>query len=194
MVTKLSKQVSKRALAGCLATGLAIATGISALAPTPTSAQETTGGITIFGGVDPDYRLGYSIDFNQPYSNRARYYLRVTGDKLPRDVTELTITYPSAFNEMQGKLNCGEIKLRKGRYRGDEDLPLDDVVCDDEAKTVQIFPEEPIPANTSLVIVFDRVNNPRRYGIHYFNLKLMYQGDVLPQYVGTWTLEVAAEQ
>ena len=187
MVTKFTKRI----LAGCLVTGLAIATGISALAPIRTSAQETTGGITIFGGIDPEYRLAYSIDYNEAFSNRSRYYLRVAGSKLRRDVTELTISYPSAFNEMQGQLNCNEIKLRTGRYRGDRDLALSDVICDDEAKVIQIYPQEPIPANTSLVVVFDRVRNPRRYGVHYFNLRMMYQGDVVSQYVGTWTLEVA---
>jgi len=42
--------------------------------------------------------------------------------------------------------------------------------------------------------VFSNVRNPNRYGYHYFNLRMMYQGDVIEQYVGTWPLELGTGQ
>lgn len=189
----ISSRVSRYVAAGLMPLGLAIAAGTNAILPTQLLAQETTGGITILGGIEPEYRLAYSIDRNEPYSEDARYYLRVPGNKLPREVVELEITYPAKFEEMQGEINPNQIEVRTGTYRGDAALPIEDIVWDQANQRIEIFPVEPIPANTSLVIVLSDVHNPRRYGIHYFNLKLMYQGDVLRQYVGTWPLEVAAE-
>lgn len=153
-------------------------------------AQETTSGITIFGGLEPENRLAYSIDRNQPLSHNARYYLRVGSSKTPREVIEMEITYPETF---QGEIDPGAIELRQGRYRGDAIIPTDEIVWDAENRRIEIYPSEPIPAETNLVVVLSDVQNPRRYGMHYFNLKLMYQGDVIRQYVGTWPLEVSAE-
>ena len=188
----INRRLLKYGLVGLLG-AVAIAGGLNAVAPNHTSAQETSDGLTIFGGVESDYRLSYSIDRNEPYSRDARYYLEVRADKLPRAVTEIEISYPEKFTDLRGRFNENTIELRTGSYRGQESIPIDSAVWNQEAGVIEVYPAEPIPAETSFVIVLSNVNNPRRYGIHYFNLKLMYQGDVLRQYVGTWPLEVASE-
>lgn len=187
----VSKRIWQAVGCAILASGLAVIGGLRY--SKPLQARETTPGITIFGGIDSEYRLGYSIDFNEPYSHRARYYLRVTGNRLPREVTEIEITYPEEFATNLGRIEPNTIEVRKGRYRGQDPIELDNVILDEDTQTIEIYPTEAIPADTDFVVVLSRVHNPRRYGIHYFNLKMMYQGDVLRQYIGTWPLEVAAE-
>lgn len=166
-----------------------IATGLGTALPQPTLAQ---GGLTIFGGVDPEYRLNYFIDYNAPLSRNARYYLNVNRTKLPREVIGLEIDFPEAFTEMRGRIDPNAIELRRGTWRGSDSIPVRAVDVISEEGRIEIIPEEPIPANTNLVVVLSNVQNPRRYGYHYFNLRMMYQGDVMNQYVGTWPLEVAA--
>ncbi|NJK36183.1 MAG: DUF2808 domain-containing protein [Oscillatoriales cyanobacterium SM2_2_1] len=168
----------------------AVAAGLGTVLPQPTLAQS---GLTIFGGVDAEYRLGYTIDFNFPYSNNARYYLEINRNKLPRDVISLEIDYPSEFVELRGRFDPNAIELRKGDWRGGEVIPIKAADWIQDEDRIEIIPAEPIPANTNFVVVLSNVQNPRRYGYHYFNLRMMYQGDVVDQYVGTWPLEVAAD-
>lgn len=173
-----------------LTLGLAIAAGFSPLVSSQLMAQETTTGITIFGGLEPENRLAYSIDRNRPFSPNARYYLRVGSNKLPREVLELEITYPENY---EGELNGDSIELRRGRYRGDSVIATDEIIWDRENRRIEIYPSEPIPEGTNLVVVMSNIRNPRNYGVHYFNLRMMYQGSVMRQYAGTWALEVSAE-
>jgi hypothetical protein len=166
-----------------------VAVGFGGMLPEPTVAQE---GFTIFGGVNPEYRLRYFIDRNYPYSDDARYYLGIAGSKVDRDVITLEIEYPNEFIELRGRFDEDAIELRTGRYRGDETIPIQAVTWYEDEDRIEIIPEDPIPAGTSMVVVLENVTNPRRYGYHYFNLRVMYQGDVVNRYIGTWPLEVAA--
>lgn len=184
------KRGARYAAMGLLTLVLAIAVGLTPIASERLLAQETTSGITIFGGLSPENRLAYTIDRNRPYSNDARYYLRVNSKKLPREVLEIEVDYPETF---EGRFDPESIELRQGRYRGDSKIDIDEAVWNPETRQIEIYPSAPIPANTNLVIVLSNVRNPRNYGIHYFNLKMMYQGGVVREYAGTWPLEVSAE-
>ena len=117
----------------------------------------------------------------------------MAGRVVPRDIIELEISYPEAFEEEGGYFTSATIELREGTGRGDADIPIAEVVVDPETNLLEIYPEEPIPANTSFIVVLSDVRNPNRYGLHNFNLNVMYQGDSFRQFVGLWALDVAAE-
>jgi hypothetical protein len=172
-----------------LATAL-VAGGVGALLPAASQAQT---GFTIFGGVDPEYRLRYMIDFNHVRSSDARYYLRVSDDKVVRDIISLDVEYPPEFVELSGGFDVSKIELREGSGRGNDVIPARSIDWIEEESRIEIIPEDPIPEGTDFVIAMRGVSNPRRYGYHYFNLRVMYQGDVINQYVGTWPLEVAVD-
>lgn len=180
----------KLALLGLLTTTMTAGLG-AVLLPQVSQAQT---GLTIFGGVDPAYRLAYFIDSNKPRSTNARYYLQVARTRVPRDVISLQIEYPESFIEQQGRFDPNRIELRRGDWRGGEVIPVKSVTWQEENRRIEIIPEAPIVANTNFVIVMANVRNPRRYGYHYFNLRMMYQGDVIDQYVGTWPLELGSGQ
>ena len=176
----------QRSLLGAIAlSGLAIA-GNGAIA-------QTTEGLTIFGGLDSQYRLGYYIDRNKRRSNDARYYLRVAGRKVPKEVLELQITYPEEFEEEGGHFDNARIELRDGTGRGGETIPVDEIIIDTEANVFEIYPVAPLSASSNFVIVLHDVRNPNRYGNHFFILDALYQGGPLREFVGIWPLEVAAE-
>ncbi|HIK43899.1 MAG TPA: DUF2808 domain-containing protein [Leptolyngbyaceae cyanobacterium M65_K2018_010] len=169
-----------------------VATGLSSgLMPRPAAAQaDSGGGLTIFGGVPAEYRLRYYTDFNTVRSTRARYYLEVARTKVPRDVVILDVEFPESFTENGGRLNLDAIELRQGDWRGRDRIAIQSINLFEEENRIEIIPAEPIPANTSFVVVMSNIRNPDRYGYHYFNLRMMYQGDVIDQYVGTWPMEL----
>lgn len=167
---------------------------ISGMAIASTTAiAQTTDGLTIFGGIDSQYRLGYYIDNNERRSNDARYYLRVAGRKIPREVLELQITYPEEFEEEGGYFSKARIELREGTGRGGATIEVDEVIVDEENNIFEIYLTEPLGPNQNFVIVLHDVRNPNRYGNHYFYLDALYQGGPLREFVGIWPLEVAAE-
>ncbi|MEB3288302.1 MAG: DUF2808 domain-containing protein [Leptolyngbya sp.] len=167
-----------------------LATGVGVTLPQPASAQS---GLTIFGGVEAEYRLRYFIDFNRPRNRNSRYYLQVPTTKVVRDVLSLEIEYPESFTARRGRLNPDDIELRQGDWRGGETIPVQSIEWEDGSGRIVITPEQPIPANSNFVVVMRNVTNPNRYGYHYFNLNMMFQGDVLNQYVGTWPLELGVD-
>lgn len=181
------KQQLRQGIFGILAiAGVAIAGGTAI-------AQSTTEGLTIFGGIDTEYRLSYSIDNNERRSNDARYYLRISGRKLiARDILELQISYPEEFEDNGGYFTNAEIELRDGTGRGGETIAIDEIVLNPEENLIEIYPEEPIPASTSMVVVLSDVRNPNRYGNHFFVLDVLYQGGLLREFVGIWPIEAAA--
>lgn len=195
---------------GALATAGVIAVGAqTALQPIPAMAQlnRTCQGFTLFGGVDSEYRLAYCIDNNERRDTRARYYLKVAGRVVSRDVIELDIIYPEAFEEEGGHFDNATIEIREGTGRGGAVIPAETFIAanSDDAEGVEIdsaespgnvlsiIPDQPIPANTSFVVVISDVRNPNRYGLHNFNLDVVYQGDAFSQFIGLWALDVAAE-
>lgn len=183
-----AQRFSKFAAFG-LATVL-VAGGVGTLMPLAGLAQT---GFTIFGGVDPEYRLRYLIDFNYARSSDARYYLRVSDEKVVRDIISLEVDYPPEFAELQGSFDVDKIELREGSGRGNDVIPTRSITWFEEEARIEIIPEAPIPEGTDFVIAMKGVSNPRRYGYHYFNLRVMFQGDVVNRYVGTWPLEIAVD-
>lgn len=185
-MTSLKRPLRLAMLALAAAT-LATSAGVAVLKPA--LAQS---GITIFGGVETEYRLRYFIDFNRPRNRNTRYYLQVNRTRLPREVISLEIEYPESFTERRGRLNPNAIELREGEWRGGGVIPSSLEWIEEEGRIV-IVPEAPIPANTDFVVVMSDVLNPNRYGYHYFNLRMTYQGDVADRYVGTWPLELGVD-
>ncbi|MEO0986624.1 MAG: DUF2808 domain-containing protein [Cyanobacteria bacterium J06639_14] len=183
---KVMQRLRQSALGLLAIAGLA-AVGNAAIA-------QTTDGFTIFGGVDSEYRLSYYIDNNERRSPDARYYLRVAGRKLiSRDVLEIQISYPEKFEENGGHFTNANIELRDGTGRGGEAIPVDEIVINPDENLIEIYPEEPIPANSSFVIAVFDVRNPNRYGNHYFVLDVLYQGGLLREFAGIWPIEASAE-
>ena len=191
-----SRQWLRNFTLGLLAVASAGAVGgQTAIQATPALAQltQTCQGFTLFGGVDAEYRLGYCLDNNSRRSSRARYYLHVAGRVFTRDLIELQITYPEAFTRESGHFDNATIELREGTGRGGATIPINEVVIDPERNMIEIYPENPIPGNSSFMVVISNVRNPNRFGVHNFNFEATFQGDSFRRFVGIWPLDVAAQ-
>ncbi|MEM9008408.1 MAG: DUF2808 domain-containing protein [Cyanobacteria bacterium P01_F01_bin.86] len=200
----MAKRPLKRALSF-----LAIAGCLIGAAPLTSWAQNSTSGLTIFSGVNRSNELPYLIDWNRVASRRTRYYLKVTGRKMDLAVSEFEVLYPKDF---KGRFNPERVEVRAGDgRRGDKDatFKIQEVVWDKENPEnncgifigggddpeeychIEIYLDEDVPADTGVVLVFDKVKNPKRIGTHYFHLRVRTPGDVpLRSYVGTWIVDV----
>lgn len=187
-----AKRSISRVLSGLFLSGAAITAALLVVPALPSVAQ-TNQGVTLFGGVDSEYRLPYTLNNNQPRSRRAEYYLRVPGERMASAAAHLSISYPDAFTERRGTFDTDQIKVRRGRGRGDREIPIQEVVWSPESGQIDIYLAEDIPADTSFVVAMTGIRNPDRFGMHRFNLQAESRGDVLPRYLGTWELLVAED-
>lgn len=149
------------------------------------SLAQTLPGLVLFGGPRSESRLSYRLDFGgRANAPGERYRLRVPAKKLNLAVAQFAITYPDYFD---GKFDRKSIDVRvKGK-----NIPLQEVKWDEENHVIEIYPQEPIPANSSVEIVLSNVKNPPFGGVYYFNCQVLSPGDApLLRYIGTWVLSI----
>ncbi len=165
--------ISAVAVAGCLLMGVSARSW----------AQSNTG-LTIFSGVERQNQLSYFLDFGGRADGWDRYRLRIPAKKMELGVAQFAISYPDYFD---GKFDTDKIEVRvKGKS-----VPLTEVNWDKENHVIQIYLQEPIPAGSSVELVFSNVKNPPMGGTYYFNAQILTPGDVpLPRYLGTWILTI----
>lgn len=146
-----------------------------------------TPGLTIFSGVERDNQLGYKLDYDGRLGARDRYHLRIPARKMEFAVSKLAISYPEAY---RGTFDPDSVRVEAAGDR----IELEDVVWDQENRVIEIYPKEPIPADTRLEIVLSNVRNPTRVGTHYFNASVLSPGDVpLLRYIGTWIVSIGSD-
>ena len=188
-----TKRFMSRFLSGFFLSGVAVATTLAAMPIQPGIAQ-TNQGLTLFGGVPSEYRLPYTLRYNQPRSTRAVYYLRVPGTRMDRAASSFRITYPEAFTIRNGTFDTKQIKVRRGGGTGGAEIPVQEVTWDPASSQINITLAEDIPAETTFLIEMNGIRNPDRFGMQRFNLQAEARGDVLPRYLGTWELLVAEDR
>jgi Protein of unknown function (DUF2808) len=115
-------------------------------------------GITIFSGAKQE--LDYRSDFGSRHGGFDRYRLKVPKKYVKLAVLEMAIAFP----EYTGKLNPKEIEVKVN----DKKIKLQEIKFDKDERVVEIFPEAPIAAGSTIEIVFSDVTNPRSPGTFYF--------------------------
>lgn len=160
-------------VSGFLVTGLAVKTLAQGLP-----------GLTIFSGVDRKFELGYRLDQFGRLGIYDRYHLRIPASKMSVSASEFAINYPETY---RGTFDPKRIEVRANGHS----VPLDEVNWDRENRVIEIYPKEPIAANTRVEIVMSNVRNPNQVGTHYFNASVRSPGDVpLLRYLGTWIIQI----
>lgn len=159
------------AASSCLLTGLAA-----------TALAQGSQGLTIFSGVSRENQLSYRFDYYGRPGTRDRYYLNIPATKMNFAVAEFAVTYPETY---RGRLDPDQVEI----WSNGEKVALDEVVWDQDNRVLEIYPQEPVPADTRVQIVLSNVRNPNRPGTHYFNALVRSPGDLpMLRYVGTWIL------
>ena len=197
------KNIARWGLAGLLLSSATLA-GVAA-APTVAQDYYGTDGLTIFGGVESDYRLDYRLFNNTRRNTRAVWAMEVKGTQLQTATSALVVTLPESFSRYRGRIDLDEITVRYGRIDSEgEEISIDEVRWDDvvfsgandlseELDKIEIFLAEDVPADTSITIEFNKVRNPNRALMLRTNLQVFPRGEELATYIGTWEMLVAYE-
>jgi len=165
-------------------TGLAIASCTMGLLPVASQAQSGLPGLTLFGGPRGEENLNYRLDFGGRANGWDRYRLRVPAKKMKLAVAQFAISYPDYY---RGTFDEKGIELRVQ----DKSVPIREVNWNKDNNLIEIFPEEPVPANSKVEIWLENVRNPSSGGMFYFNLQVQSPGDLpLYRYLGTWVIQI----
>jgi hypothetical protein len=174
------KLLTRRFLAG-----LAIAGCLVGAVPLISMAQSGLPGLTLFGGAKGDDNLNYRLDFGGKAGGWDRYRLRLPAKKMKLAVAQFAISYPDYY---QGTFDPKSVEVQvQGKA-----VKLKEVVWNKENNLIEIFPDEPVPANSKVEIWLENVKNPTSGGMFYFNCQIMSPGDLpLLRYLGTWVIQIS---
>lgn len=165
--------------------GLAIAGCLMGAVPIVSHAQSGLPGLTIFGGVQGPDSLNYRLDFGGHSNGWDRYRLRVPAKKMKLAVAQFAISYPDYY---KGTFDEKAVELQvQGKA-----VKLQEVKWNRENNLIEIFPVDPVPANSKVEIWLENVKNPSNGGMFYFNLQVMSPGELpLLRYLGTWVIQIS---
>jgi len=168
-----SRFLSLAAIAGCLVASLPIV-----------SMAQGLPGLTIFSGVDRANLLNYRLDFDGRPGGIDRYRFRIPARKMNTAVSQFSITYPNTYH---GEFDTHQVEIRVNG----NDVAVEEVTWDQENRTIDIYPQTPVPADSRVELIFSNVHNPTNGGTHYFNALVQTPGDVpLLRYIGTWIISI----
>ncbi|MDX2229676.1 MAG: DUF2808 domain-containing protein [Leptolyngbyaceae cyanobacterium bins.349] len=168
-----------------VASSLAIASCLMGILPLTSQAQSGLPGFTLFGGPGREENLNYRLDFGGRSNGWDRYRLRIPANKMKLAVAQFAISYPDYF---KGTFDERSVELRVQ----DKAVPIKEVKWNRDNNLIEIFPEEPVPANSKTEIWLENVKNPSSGGMFYFNLQVQSPGDLpLYRYIGTWVIQIS---
>ncbi len=166
-----------------LLSGIAVTSCLLAGFPAITWAQGLPG-LTIFSGVKSENQLPFRLDFGGQTNGWDRYRLRIPHKKMNLAASYFVVSYPNYF---KGTFDPKKIEVRVR----DKKVPLSEVKWDKENHVIEIYPEQPVPAGSSVELVLSNVKNPSFGGTFYFNASVQSPGEVpLSRYIGTWIINV----
>jgi len=183
-----------RTLATLALTGLA--TGLLPLAQTQPVVAQSLPGLTLrWNGNEGGFKeLKYVLNSGRTNALDT-WMLLLPGKELDVAAMQVSVTYPSYFN---GRFDNSAVKLKlcsaggvMARTRCDKDVPTSSIEVDRDNGRIDFFPTKPIPAGTTIGVVFDSMINPSNPGMLQFNASIISPGDLpLSKYVGSWLITI----
>jgi len=163
----------------------AIVGSLMTVLPIAAHAQTGLPGFTLFGGPRGEENLNYRLDFGGRANGWDRYRLRIPQNKMKLAVAQFAISYPDYY---KGTFDEKGIEVQ---VQG-KSVPLREVKWNKDNNLIEIFPTDPVPANSKVEIQLSNVRNPSSGGMFYFNLQVQSPGDLpLYRYLGTWVISIS---
>ena len=172
----------------------ALAGGIALTGLPEVKAQNSAGtpGISFRWNNNKDFKNLYFFVSNQERDTWSEYKLILKSKDRKAAIIKLDVTVPSYFDST---INPEEVALKYCQVGGalkstrcNETIPATVELAND-GKTLEIFPESPVPPNKAIGVVFP-VYNPGS-GMYQFNALAQAPGDVpMAGYLGSWVIEI----
>ncbi len=167
-----------------LLSALAVTSSLLVGFPIITGAQGLPG-LTLFSGVKSENQLPYRLDFGGQANSWERFRFRIPAKRMNLAAAQFAVSYPDYY---KGTFDTKKVEVR---VRGKK-VPLNEVKWNKEARLLEIFPEEPVPAGQEVELVFSNSRTPPFGGMYHFNCQILSPGDVpLLRYVGTWLVSLS---
>ncbi|TVP65736.1 MAG: DUF2808 domain-containing protein [Nodularia sp. (in: Bacteria)] len=175
---------SERKLPLKLLSALAVTSCLLAGFPAMTGAQGLPG-LTLFSGIKSENQLPYRFDFGGQSNSWDRGRFRIPAKQMNLAAAQFAVSYPDYY---KGTFDTDKIEVK---VRG-KSVPLNEVRWNKEARLIEIFPEEPVPAGGDVELVFSNLRTPPFGGMYHFNCQILSPGDVpMLRYVGTWLVSLS---
>ena len=172
----------------------ALAGGVALTGLNEVKAQSAVGtpGLSFRWNNTKDFKKLYFMISNQERDTWSDYSLILKGKDRKAAILKLDVTVPSYFDS---PINPKEVALKYcqvggalSRTRCNETIPATVELAND-GKTLEIFPESPVPPDKAIGVVFP-VYNPGS-GMYQFNALAQAPGDVpMAGYLGSWVIEI----
>ena len=163
------------------------------LTPPPARAQATPGLFEFRWDNNRDFRKLYFFMTEAARLKRSEYYLILKPKDRKTAMLKLSIKLPDYWNaELNPKL-MQLCYMKEGgmmaRTRCETKIPATFEVSPN-GKTIDIFPESPVPDNKTIGL-YMIVMNPFNAGMYQFNAFIQPPGDIpVSSYVGSWLIQI----
>ena len=166
--------------------------GLSSLPNVKAQNSAGTPGISFRWNNNKDFKKLYYFISNQERDTWSDYTLILKGKDRKAAIMKLDVTVPQIFNSpidpKKVSLKYCQVGGAMSRTRCKETIPATVELAND-GKTIEIFPESPVPPNKAIGVVFP-VYNPDS-GMYQFNALAQAPGDVpMAGYLGSWVIEL----
>ena len=126
--------------------------------------------------------------------DRSIYYFFLRRNDRKTAILKLSLKFPNYFKATIKPKNITLCKVKMGGYKDRtkcvKDLPAV-IEIDKEMKTIDIFPDSPIPADKSTYAVKLKMFNPRKTGMYQINAFSQSPGELpISLYVGSYLIEI----
>ena len=128
------------------------------------------------------------------FKNKIYFFLRPSDRSA--DLLKINLAVPKAFKSTLKKEKISLCKVRIGGFESRtkclENISADiEINTDDSSlRSINIFPDTPVPANKESYAVVLKVFNPKRSGLYQFHSYGQLKGETVLSYIGSSTIVI----
>ena len=128
------------------------------------------------------------------FKNRIYFFLRPSDRNA--DLLKINIAIPKTFKATlkNEKISLCKVKIGgfEDRTKCLEDIPADVEINTDESslRSINIYPDSPIPSDKSSYAIVLKVFNPKKSGLYQFHSYGQPKGKSVSSYLGSWTIVI----
>ncbi len=139
------------------------------------------------------YKKLYYTQSSRTKRDRSTYYLIMKKRDRKNATLKLSLTIPKYFDATITPKKLSLCKVMVGgmleRTKCKENIPAVFEVNNDNT-SIEVFPDEPIPARESIALVM-KIFNPSRAGMFQINVTSQTPGDLpISSYIGSWNIDI----
>ncbi len=144
---------------------------------------------------DDNYKKLYYYQSSSDKRDRSTYYLVLKPKNRKTGILKLKINFPKRFDATIEPKKVSLCRIQIGgmleKTRCLETIPAVIEVNNGKEKTIEVFPNQPIPVDKNGYAVVMKIFNPNKAGMFQINAFAQSPGDMpVSRYVGSWNIDI----